>query len=122
MDTLVRSMIAADEELQVGLRSAAELANRTDLFAYESCLQKSVQAVERAESVLAAAIVQHRSSLSSLPPAEFVSIEKLFKVLDSDIVWKHELLFGIAIDASRDQLNALATLVKTRPFIGQLIQ
>ena len=94
------ALLKADEEFQVGLRAASEVAS--DLRAREECLMRVVEALDREESLL--------STVD----------QKFFEIVMSDIQWKNALIDSIPPNVSEDQLRAMHVLVKTRPFISDI--
>ncbi len=112
-------VMEADEEVQIGLRSAAVLAGDEDkIFHLEQCLARAVTAVEKVEEMLVCEVRKNRNAIGSI---FFEKNETILRFIESDILWKQELLDAIPIPASAEQLTALATLVKARPFLGKLV-
>jgi hypothetical protein len=95
------SVLKADEEFQIGLRAASEVAS--DIRAREECLMRAVEALDREESLLSTIDVN------------------MFEIVMSDIQWKNALIDSIPPDVSEDQLRAMHVLVKTRPFISDIL-
>ena len=101
----VRAALDADEEFQVGLRAAMEFSVNQRVAEYERCMMKAVNALENEKLIV----------------TEFdCGDSKMIDAIESDIQWKQSILNDLPLAPTGEQLKAIITLVKARPFLSSL--
>ncbi len=99
----VRLVLEADDEMQVGLRAALEFTDSGKIVEYERCMMKVVCGLEK-EKLLVTEIFD----------------KIIVNLVESDIQWKESILRDLPIGANAEQIKAVLTLVKCRPFLSDL--
>lgn len=102
---VVRAALNADEEMQVGLRAALEFVESKKIPEYERCMIKVTSAIENEKLLL---------QEENFPDKKFIHL------IESDVQWKECLIRELPIPATPDQIKAILTLVKSRPFLAFL--
>lgn len=102
---MANAAIRLDQDMQVGLRAAAQILEKDDGSRAEmnECLSLVMKALDKLEALL-------EESLD----------DQIAKVLEADFVWKTALLESITPTVSADQLRAIFVLVKARPYLSDL--
>jgi len=103
---VVRAALEADEQVQVGLRAALEFVTSKKIPEYEKCMQKVVAGIE--------------DEKFALKDNNYFSDKKIIDLIESDVQWKEIMLRDLPIGATADQIKAILTLVKSRPFLRSL--
>jgi hypothetical protein len=99
----VRGVLDADDEMQVGLRAALEFSDVGKVVEYERCMMKVVCGLEKEKLLISE-----------------ISDKLKIDLIESDIQWKESLLRDLPIGPNADQIKAILTLLKCRPFLGDL--
>ena len=100
-----RTLLELDEEVQIGLRAASEVAH--DPVALETCLQRVVRALDIQEEVIEL-MSRNRTGVT----------ETSLCAAENDWQWKRALIDALPLDATGDQWRAAYTLVKSRPWLS----
>ena len=99
---MLKTVLEADEEIQVALRAGADLIEQNApgaRVALQECFSKFVAALERHEQCLGDA----KNNFAC--------------ILEADLQWKTALLDAVPPMVTAEQLRALFFLVKARPFL-----
>lgn len=99
-------MEGLDSEMQVALRAALEVCEEP--VKLEECLVQVNAAIQKEEAFLEA-LYRDRA------PSGVIS------VVEADVQWKKEIMKDIPIGVTADQLRAIHVLVKSRPFLKDLL-
>ena len=101
--------LSADDGIQIALRAAIEcLEPPSSIREYEECMIRVWDEIERLEKILDGVTLDTRN--------EFVE-----KILESDIQWKKIMFSSLPIGVNQEQLRGILALVKSRPFLTDLI-
>lgn len=102
-----RHILEADEEMQVAIRAAIEVV--TNIPELERCLQKAIEAIAKEKFALTE-IYRHVAGDNA----------RIINAVENDVQWKETLMEQLPIGPSQDMLRALFTLLKTRPYLGEI--
>lgn len=115
MDALPGCIAEIDEEMQIGLRAAFEVLelNPKDRISVQECFSKVVNSLNRHEELLCSFKLNAHTNCASRTC--------LLCTLESDFMWKSALIASIPLTATAEQIRAVFTLVKARPYLAELL-
>jgi len=96
-----RTVLEADEKVQIALRAALECVN-ISICEYEACMRLVWEAIDVEESLI-----------------DSFEDQTIVTAVESDIQWKKQLFSSLPIGVTEEQLRAVIALVKSRPFLRE---